>query len=671
MFLDFIIVLGLATIVATLFYSVRLPPIVGFLMAGIIAGPFGLKLVHSSLDVKYVTEIAAFLLMFTLGLEFSFKRLTESRRALFAYGTSQVVGTVGIIAVLLHFCLNMNWPKSLFIGFLVALSSTATVFKILQDNRETETNYGQVSISILLFQDLAVIPMVLILPFLAHTSVIEGHLLDQLTSLSLRLASTVLVVWVFSKYLVPGLLNRVARTGSREIFFFCILFICAGTAYLISYLGLSMTLGAFIAGMMISESPYGKQATSDFIPLRDNFLGLFFVSIGMLLDLSFVMQKFAPVVSLSLAMILVKVIVIYSALWFLGNPSSLALITALILCQVGEFSFILVEEGLKLNLLSANERQYFLTMSVMSLAATPFFLRLAPKVGIATQYQQFLPKQITKFAETIRSSLSSYAPKHIGFNNPKEKMSGHTIIVGFGIAGQNLARSLKALSLPYQIIEMNSETVNRFRKEEPIFFGDAVSPEILKKANIETARLVVITVAGSKVMESALASVHRWRPDIRVILRAQYLRELTNLRLSNKTDVVMGEVETTLEILTRVLTEYGADPAKIHDLNTKTRKSIQENAKYSLESLTPHIQLPGWQVISNMRPIILGPEHKAIGKTLLELNLRQITGASVISVTRAALGTTHPHPDFVFEAGDVVYILGTSAELDLGENYLK
>ncbi|MDZ4661092.1 MAG: cation:proton antiporter [Pseudomonadota bacterium] len=671
MFLDFIIVLGVATVVATLFYSVRLPPIVGFLMAGIIAGPHGLKLVHSSLDVKYVTEIAAFLLMFTLGLEFSFKRLTESRRALLAYGTAQVVGTVVIISGLLHLFLEMTWPKSLFIGFLVALSSTATVFKILQDNRETETNYGQVSISILLFQDLAVIPMVLILPFLAQTAVTESNLLSQLYSIATRLVGTILLVGVFSKYLVPGLLNRVARTGSREIFFFCILFICAGTAYLINYLGLSLTLGAFIAGMMISESPYGKQATSDFIPLRDNFLGLFFVSIGMLLDLSFIVQKFGSVVSLSLGMILVKVLVIYSALWFLGNPSSLALITGLILCQVGEFSFILVEEGLKLNLISANERQYFLTMSVMSLAATPFFLRLAPRVGLATQYQQFLPKQITKFAETLRSSISRFAAAGGGFNTPKERMSGHTIIIGFGIAGQNLARSLKVLNLPYQIIEMNADTVNRFRKEEPIFFGDAASAEILRKANIETARLVVLTVAGSKIMESALAAVHRLRPDIRIILRAQYLRELSDLRLSSKTDVVMGEVETTLEILTRVLTEYGADPAKIYELNTKTRKSIQENAKYSLESLSANIHLPGWQVISNMRPISLGSEHKAVGKTLLELNLRQITGASVVSVFRAVLGTTHPHPDFVFETGDIVYVLGTSAELDLAENYFK
>jgi len=671
LFLDFIIVLGVATVVATLFYSVRLPPIVGFLMAGIIAGPHGLKLVHSSLDVKYVTEIAAFLLMFTLGLEFSFKRLTESRRALLAYGTAQVVGTVVIISGLLHLFLEMTWPKSLFIGFLVALSSTATVFKILQDNRETETNYGQVSISILLFQDLAVIPMVLILPFLAQTAVTESNLLSQLYSIATRLVGTILLVGVFSKYLVPGLLNRVARTGSREIFFFCILFICAGTAYLINYLGLSLTLGAFIAGMMISESPYGKQATSDFIPLRDNFLGLFFVSIGMLLDLSFIVQKFGSVVSLSLGMILVKVLVIYSALWFLGNPSSLALITGLILCQVGEFSFILVEEGLKLNLISANERQYFLTMSVMSLAATPFFLRLAPRVGLATQYQQFLPKQITKFAETLRSSISRFAAAGGGFNTPKERMSGHTIIIGFGIAGQNLARSLKVLNLPYQIIEMNADTVNRFRKEEPIFFGDAASAEILRKANIETARLVVLTVAGSKIMESALAAVHRLRPDIRIILRAQYLRELSDLRLSSKTDVVMGEVETTLEILTRVLTEYGADPAKIYELNTKTRKSIQENAKYSLESLSANIHLPGWQVISNMRPISLGSEHKAVGKTLLELNLRQITGASVVSVFRAVLGTTHPHPDFVFETGDIVYVLGTSAELDLAENYFK
>lgn len=671
MFLDFIIVLGVATIVATLFYSVRLPPIVGFLIAGIIAGPHGLKLVNSSLDVKYVTEIAAFLLMFTLGLEFSFKRLTESRRTLLAYGACQVTGTVVIIAALLHTFLDLSWPKSVFIGFLVALSSTATVFKILQDNRETETNYGQVSISILLFQDLAVIPMVLILPFLAQTTAPDVTIFHQATGLITRLSSTVLVVWVFSKYLVPELLNRVARTGSREIFFFCILFICAGTAYLINFVGLSVTLGAFIAGMMISESPYGKQATSDFIPLRDNFLGLFFVSIGMLLDLSFIAQKFLPVVSLSLGMILVKVLVIYVALWFLGNPSSLALITGLILCQVGEFSFILVEEGLKLNLLSANERQYFLTMSVMSLAATPFFLRLAPRVGIATQYQQFLPKQITKFAETIRGSLSGFANNNIGFNSPKEKLSGHTIIIGFGIAGQNLARSLKALELPYQVIEMNSETVNRFRKEEPIFFGDAASPEILKKANIETARLVVVTVAGSKVMELTLASVHRLRPDVRIILRAQYLRELTDLRLSNNTDVVMGEVETTLEILTRVLSEYGADPAKIYELNTKTRKSIQENSKFSVKSLSTNIQLPGWQVISNMRPISLGAEHKAVGKTLLELNLRQITGASVVSVFRGALGTTHPHPDFVFEAGDIVYVLGTNAELDLAENYFK
>ncbi|MCB0394201.1 MAG: cation:proton antiporter, partial [Bdellovibrionales bacterium] len=481
--------------VATIFQVIRLPHVVGFLVAGVIVGPSGLGWLKSIPQAENLAEIAAVLLMFTIGLEFSFRKLIKFQKSFLTYGLLQVSITLFLTAVIVHLVYDFSWHKSLFIGYLVSLSSTAIVLKLIHDNRHTTSPHGQTTLSILLFQDLAVIPMLLSLPFLAG---IEGQMPGTNGStLILKILVLVGALVLFARYIIPFLLEKVAHTGSREVFFFCVLFICAGSAFAMHEFSLSYSLGAFIAGVIISESPYGKQATSEFLPLRDNFLGLFFVSIGMLLDLGFLMNNFGSVMLVALAVILVKFAVISSVVWFFGHSAPLAKMVALSLFQIGEFSFLLAEQGLRLNLMNRNESQHFIAAAVLSLGLTPFFYRMLPKMGFQTRMMGFLPNTIVNAARDLRSKWN---PVRNQESNGKD-LSGHTIIIGFGVAGQNVARALKTLKVPYTIVEMNAKSVKDFGNREPIIFGDATQDESLESANIGSAKLGILTIPGAEAVD--------------------------------------------------------------------------------------------------------------------------------------------------------------------------
>ncbi|MCB0362040.1 MAG: cation:proton antiporter, partial [Bdellovibrionales bacterium] len=345
--IDFILILGSATIVATIFHSLHLPPIVGFLMAGILAGPHGLGLVKTLPRVEILTEIAGVLLMFTIGLEFSIRRLLALRQSLLSLGAGQMGLTIGICLPLFHYIFEFSWSQSFFFASLISLSSTAVVFKLLKDGRDLESPFGQASLSILLFQDISVIPLLLLVPFIAGgtNSSIEPFSLALLGRFLFKSIGLILFILVGTRLIVPYALERVARTRSSEVFFFAILFIGGGTALLINSIGLSLSLGAFFAGLMISSSPYGKQATAEFTPLRDNFLGLFFVAIGMLLSVQFLGTHILEILGLSISALLIKFFCIFIVLWITGHASTIALITAMMLFQVGEFSFILADQG--------------------------------------------------------------------------------------------------------------------------------------------------------------------------------------------------------------------------------------------------------------------------------------------------------------------------------------
>jgi len=655
---DLLIILGSATFVAIIFHALKLPTVMAFLATGILIGPHSLGLISSTPNAQLMTEICAILLLFTIGLEFSFARLKQLRRPFFGLGFPQVGVTILVSAAIVAYVFKFAPNKAIFIGFMVALSSTATVIKLLTDSRDLGSPYADSTLGVLIFQDLAVIPMILALPLLAG---VENFQFSAQTFVTKVLVSIV-GLWVGSRYIIPVVLHRVAQTRSRELFFFCIIFFCFGAAFLFEQLGFSLSLGAFLAGILISESPYGKQATSDLMPLRDNFLGIFFVSIGMLLDVSFVQQNIATLAMIIPAVIILKVLIIYLLGRLIRKTHQSALFTGLILFQLGEFSFILANSGLQLGLLSNVELQYFLSTAIVTLALTPLFYKLAPTLAYKEFYQALIPKKLR--AQTkAKTDTRPDAPAPV---NTK------TIIIGYGISGQNLATALKALNIPYCIIDTNPQTVKKFsRLGDKIYFGDASRMEILDQAGIESARLVVITVAGSKWIDPIVRSIHKVRPDLRVLIRIEYLRDAKTFKERENVDLVVGEFETGIELLTRALGHYGVESEQIHSFVQSSRKKLAESEGALAHSLRRHLELPTWEALNALQPVVVHAGEFAVGKTILDLDLRRKTGANIVVIYREGFGSQMPNPDFTIAKEDVVYLIGKPESLEQGAAHLK
>ena len=666
-FVDALTLLGTATGVVTLCHYARLPTIVGFIVAGVVVGPSGLGLVSSRPSVGHLAEWLGVLLMFTIGLEFSFRKLKDLRYEFLRLGIPQVAGTVLVTALLSLVIFGSTPEQSLFYGFLVALSSTALVMKLLQDNREVESPPGKSSVGILLFQDVAVIPMMLAIPLLAFGAAdFEGFTWTDALLRGLEITAILITIGLAAKFVLPFVLEKVVRTRSNELLFFFVVFLCLSIGGAFNYAGLSLTLGAFAAGVIISEGPYGRQVTSDLLPLRDNFFGLFFAAVGMLLDLSFIFEHLIQTLALGILLIVVKSGVILVASRIARLPLPVGLITGFGVCQIGEFSFILAGRGQDAGLLSDIGYQYFLSVSVMSMIATPFLFKLGPK--LATKFRRSPWTQIAGTAaeaKVISSVDSTLASKTLDAQKLDQLgttvMANHTIIIGFGIAGQNMAAAMRSLQIPTRVIEMNYEVVKRFKKEGvDIRFGDATRTEVLEDAGLELAQLVVITISASKVVPHVIANIRKHRPDLQIIVRIQYVREQLSLPDDPLLDVIIAEIETSIEVLARSLMVYCVPSHEIQDYMTQARAQLTNHVHRSRGGgALPRLTLPGWEAVSTIRAIRVAADDFAVGRALAELHLVRRSGAAVVTVYREGLGSKIPAGDFVLEVDDILHVVGS------------
>lgn len=674
--LELITILGVMTLVAIVSHFIRLPTIVAFIVAGIAAGPFGLKLVSHAPDANLMAEIAAVFLMFTIGLEFSFKRLLSLKREFLKLGFSQVTLTLGALTLIAVVGFAVPLKKAIFFGCLVTLSSTALILKLLYERREIETPYGRNALGILLFQDLAVIPMMIALPFLAtQSSPLGSTLAAPSPDWWLKVATLVGGVFLGGRFVLPLVMDKVAHIRSREVFFFAVLFICLGAAYLFHHLGLSLSLGAFVAGMVIAESPYGRQATSDILPLRDNFLGLLFATVGMMLDLDFLYQYSGSVLLMSFSLFVVKMAVTLVACLLVRTPVKLALITSLMVCQVGEFSFILASNGLSQGLLSPIEHQHFLSVSILSMLATPLMFFFAHRFSFSLPEQwNSLPiiKDIARTIESVNQRVLAKTSASPLTSPSAETVAGHALLIGFGIANQNLASAFSALGLPFKIIEANYESVKKFQTQNlPINFGDATSTEVLHHAGLEQARLVVIAVTGAPIVRAVVNAIRRLRPDIPIVVRIEYLRDASTIDRSGPMEVIVGEVEASVELLARSLKVFGVDSEVSYNFMTQTKNQLLTFAAIASELGGTHLNLPSWEALGAIRPLRITKDFGCINKALFELELPRSTGASVVAVYRQDLGTTIPGAEFVLLEGDVLHLVGSPQTLKDAESLLR
>src|SRR4030067_1863010 len=466
-----VIILGASALVVFLLHKLKIPSVVGFLVAGVIIGPYGIGIMKDVRSVEIMAEIGVILLLFTIGIEFSMAKLVRMKKAVLGGGGVQVLLTISLLAIVAYLVTG-HINKSVFTGFLVALSSTAIILKMLAERGEIDTPHGRIMVGILIFQDLCVVPMMLLIPVLSRDGI---NVLDVAIKMG-KAALIIAAVLMSAKWIVPNLLHQVVRTKRRELFITTIILLCLGIALLTSRFGLSLALGAFLSGLIISESEYAHQAMSDILPFKDSFMGLFFVSIGMLMDTGFVLDNGIRITEVVAFIFTLKIITGTVSSLLIGNSLRSSIIAGLGLAQIGEFSFVLAVAGKASGLISEEFYQIFLSSSIVTMIMTPLVLNTAPS---ATEWITARPL-LKKLFRGRRSSEVDGIPR---------KKHNHVIIIGFGLNGRNLARVLREAEIPYIVLEMNSDTVKEMKKKgEPIYFGDGTGKDILHKLNIEKAR---------------------------------------------------------------------------------------------------------------------------------------------------------------------------------------
>ncbi len=645
---DILILFGLAIAVLLICHRLHVPSIVGFLLTGILAGPHGLRLISAVHEVEILAEIGIVLLLFTIGIEFSLGNLLKIRKSVLMGGSFQVLLTI-MVTYLISMQIGLGFAQSVFVGFLVSLSSTAIVLKLIQERAEVDSPHGRTTLGILIFQDVIIVAMILGTPLLAGAT---GNLGESILIIIAKGIGIILLVMVGGKWIVPQVLYQITRTRNRELFLLSVVVICLSVAYMTSSAGLSLALGAFLAGLIISESEYSYQALGNILPFRDVFTSFFFVSIGMLLDVGFLFHRPGIIVLIALCVLVLKSIIAGSVTILLGFPLRTGTLVGLALSQVGEFSFILSKTGIEHGLLSGNIYQMFLSVSVLTMAATPFMIAMAPRLAdLALRLP--LPKRLKSGLHPVQGI------KEAG-------KTDHLIIIGFGVNGTNVARAAKAGGIPYVIIEMNPETVRSEQaKGEPIYYGDATQEAVFQHANIKGARITVVAINDPTATRRITEIARRLNPIVYLIVRTQYLQEMEPLYDLGANEVIPEEFETSVEIFTRVLAKYLVPKDEIERFVAEVRSDGYEMfrslSKESSSFCDLTLQLPDVEIS------LLRVAERSIfaGKTLAQIELRKRCGVTLLAIRRDSEILSNPYGDTILYANDVLFILGPPDKIAL------
>ncbi len=638
---DIFIIFGLSVVVLFICHRLRVPTIVGFLLTGILAGPYGLELIKGVQNVETLAEIGVVLLLFTIGIEFSLQRLLQIKKSVLLGGSIQVSLTVLVTFVIAR-QLGQSAGASIFVGFLIALSSTAIVLKLLQGRAEVDSPHGRTTLGILIFQDVIIVPMILITPLLAGAT---GNPVESVIVLTAKGIGIIGLVVVSAKWIVPKVLYQIARTRNQELFLLSIVVICLAVAWITSTAGLSLALGAFLAGLIISESEYSHQALGNILPFRDVFTSFFFVSIGMLLDVGFLFRNAGAVVLIACGILFLKSIIAGFATILLGFPLRTSILVGLALGQVGEFSFILSKSGIEYGLVTENIYQMFLSFSILTMAATPLIIALAPRLADKAVRLPLPGRLISGF----------YPVSEVKVEGKKD----HLAIIGFGVNGRNVARAARVAGIPYAIIEMNPETVRNERAHgEPIYYGDSTQEAVLQQASIKDARIVVIAINDPSSTRRITGITRRLNPKVHLIVRTRYLQEMEALYELGANEVIPEEFETSVEIFTRVLAKYLIPREQIEALVAEARSDGYEMFrsfyKESLSLSDLKLQLPDVEISA----LTVAEGSPLVGKSIIEIDLRKRFGVTVLAIRRNSQILSNPRGDTQFLSNDILVVLG-------------
>lgn len=527
---------------ATILARLKQPTLIGYIIGGMLIGPYGLKLVPYE-NVELLAELGIGLLMFTIGVELSISQLLRVK-GISIIGGTLIALTSTLICVGLAPIFRWTLPESLVWGLVTGLSSTVVVLKLLAERGEVGSTYGNISTGILLFQDVISIPILVLLPMLA----IQGTVQDQAKEIGitfLRLVGFLAVIYVLGRFLIPRFLRFVAHTHSKELFSLSILSITLGIAAITNQAGLSLALGAFVAGLLVSESDFGNQAASEVLPLKDSFSAIFFVSVGMLLNFSYFLQKW-PVFTIGLALIMVaKFFLVLMVCFLFRYPSKISVFVALALAQIGEFGFLILLAAKKNALISDNSYQRLLGISILSIVFTPYALRLYPKVKKLFAFAN----KMDWIAREVKRS------KHPDTESNGVETADHIIVCGYGPSGSIVAKNLQGLGYPVVVVDLNYRAIQQLKAAKQFaVYGDSSSMIVLEAAGIHRAKLLIVTIPDPQAMQSLIKKVKRHLPDLPVIMRVKYMSDRDRLKALGADEIVWEESEAGKE-LTRLATD--------------------------------------------------------------------------------------------------------------------
>ncbi len=645
---DVVLVLALSLLIILFFQRIKVPALLGFLIVGVLVGPNGLHLISSQHEVELLSEIGIIFLLFIIGIEFSLKNLAAAKNRILGGGSLQVLLTTGITLVL-AMAFGYDWNVGIFLGFLFALSSTAIVLKIIEERNLVNSPHGKFAVSILIYQDIIVVLMMLVTPILAGRA--ESPLYD-LGFLLIKVLGFIIMVFILAKYVVPRMLELVVQTKNQELFILTVIVFCLGVAYLTNLVGLSLALGAFFAGLIISESDYSHQATANVLPLREVFISFFFISVGGLLNVEFFLANMPVILALVAAVMLIKFLVVAGIVRLFSYPPRVALLSGLALFQVGEFSLLLSKVGLDFDLVPLDLYQYFLAVAILTMAITPFVLGRA--------------NEITAYALRF---LGRPPARNETDEEAKQKDIGcvdHLVIIGYGINGDNISYTAKKAGIPYVIIELDPNTFRRAQKKHKnVIFGDASNPVILQKACVAQARVLVIAISDSEAIQRILSAVRIISKTVYIIVRTRYVRQIEDHLKLGADVVIPEEFETSIEIFTRVLKKYMVPTEEIRSFITDVRSSdyLMLTEKSALHSHSSNLSLaiPDREIVTVK--VSEDMVHSLKGKSLAELNFRGHYQITVLAIKRDAEYITENLHEAEIKVGDFLYLFGKADDM--------
>jgi monovalent cation:H+ antiporter-2, CPA2 family len=646
--LDLTTVLGASALGGYIANRLRQPVLLGYLASGLVVGPFGLKLLGEVDQIKPFAEIGVAFLLFALGVEFSLAELKRVKNIALNGSLLQMGLTIALVALLSTLIGWVDTPsQGIFLGAVLSLSSTAVVLKTLTERGETNTVHGQIMLAILIAQDLALGLMLAILPTLKNPANIGFALLTALIKVLVFLA----LAFVVGRWLVPQVIKRIVETENSELFLLTVIALCLGVALVTAQLGLSIEMGAFVAGLMISEIDYADQALAKVLPLRDTFASMFFASIGMLIDPNVLVQNFGVILGLVVVVMVGKAAIVFPIVLKFGYSFKTAVIASLGLNQIGEFSFVLALVGRQQGLIAQEQYLLLLGTTAITLLFTPVCLRFSPILANKIINIPFLSGYLRQFRDTKDLLIPE------GFRD-------YVVVAGYGRVGQVVVTILQSQGHKVLVIDSSEAAIKRLRTEKiPYIFGDADSELVLEKAHLDKAKALAIALPDPASTRLLLKRALELAPDLDVVARSHQNQEIDLLTQLGAKEVVQPEFEAALEIGSHLLGSLGESSSIVYSLIERIRSNRYQNIRFQSGGLKPELEIALNAPELRQQWFVLTSDSPLINMTLASADIRKVTGVTVMAIQKSDEMLHYPSPKTILQAGDRILAVGEPDEL--------